>query len=77
MPYHFTGGSASDLITEIEGILPSPDDVAFVIRVSRTGPEEAYTLTGGGAGIDFPLVPGEAYKILMNEDVSGWIPSHY
>jgi hypothetical protein len=75
MPYHFTGTTASDLINEIEGH-GSPGDVANVSNLVRTSTApQTYSLVTGG--VNFPLVPGEAYVIVVLNDVTGWIPAHF
>jgi hypothetical protein len=75
MPYHFTGTTASDLINEIEGH-GNPGDVDTVSSLIRTssGPQTYSLVTGG---VDFPLVPGEAYVVVVLNDVTGWIPAHF
>jgi hypothetical protein len=75
MPYHFTGTTAQDLINEIEshGAPGDVDSVSSLIRTSVA--PQSYSLSVGGT--NFPLVPGEAYVIVVLNDVTGWIPSHF
>lgn len=75
MPYHFTGSTANDLATAIDAFAGAGavDTVSNLARTA-TAPE-TYSLTSGG--INFPLVPGEAYVIVVNNDVIGWIPPHF
>jgi hypothetical protein len=75
MPYHFTGATAEDLILELEAH-GNPGDVDSVSSLARTSPSPVtYSLVSGGT--NFSLVPGEAYVIVVINDITGWIPSHY
>jgi hypothetical protein len=75
MPYHYTGATAQDLINELEshGAPGDVDSVSSLVRTS-TSPV-SYSLSSGGT--NFSLVPGEAYVIVVLNDITGWIPSHY
>ncbi len=71
LPYHTTAASAKDLIDELTA---AGGNVAQISRFANgTDDFEAYT---GTAGSSFPLVPGVAYVVGMNNDLS-FTPSHY
>jgi hypothetical protein len=75
MPYHYTGATAQDLINELESP-GAPGDVDSVSSLVRTSvAPQTYSLVTGGT--NFPLVPGEAYVIVVLNDVTGWIPAHF
>lgn len=75
MPYHFTGTNAEDLINELESH-GAPGDVSSVSSLPRTlATPLTYSLSSGGT--NFTLTPGEAYVIVVLNDITGWIPSHY
>jgi hypothetical protein len=75
MPYHFTGTDAESLINAIESH-GSPGDVDSVTSLIRTSAAPlTYSLTSGGT--NFALTPGEAYVIVVLNDVNGWIPAHF
>jgi hypothetical protein len=72
-PYHSTAANAEDLINEINAAGGVVASVFHSLRTSDT--PEIYT---GFSGVNFTLVPGEAYSIVM---ASGggvtFTPSHY
>jgi hypothetical protein len=66
-PYHSTSANAQGFMNEIGS--------TSVISVSR------YVESSNGVdlypGVNFTLVPGEAYFVRMSSDVLGWLPAHY
>jgi hypothetical protein len=72
MPYNFTGTVASDLLNDIGG-------KAQVTRVERyiISADQFASYTGRSLpNVNFPLTPGEAYFVTMQNDIN-YIPSHY
>lgn len=69
-PYHSTATTASELRNEI-----GAGTVVNVQQLLKSDNSfQAYT--GARGSVDFPLVPGEAYRIRVNADVS-FAPAHY
>jgi predicted anti-sigma-YlaC factor YlaD len=77
LPYNQQTGinTAQDLINDINTDAGAAvvDNVSRIVRT--TDLKESYSLSVGGT--NFPLVPGEAYVIVVLNDVTGWIPSHF
>jgi hypothetical protein len=72
MPYNFTGTDAASLFNDIGG-------KAQVVSVKRyvISNDLLQTYTGRNtAPVNFSLTPGEAYFVLMTNDIN-YIPSHY
>jgi hypothetical protein len=72
MPYHFTGTKANDLFNDIGGKAQVTSIKRFTIAS-----DQLQTYTGRNqVNVNFDLVPGEAYYILMINDIN-YTPSHY
>lgn len=73
-PYHAVSANAEDLINEINAHAGGAA-VASVSRFLRASDTlEFYT---GFSGVNFSLAPGEAYSIVVNSDVTNYVPLHY
>jgi hypothetical protein len=66
-PYHGTAGTAGELIEEIGG--------SFAASVTRWIAEtDGIQTYDGSTGSDFPLVPGQAYRVRVNRTVE-YVPT--
>ncbi len=66
--------TAADLIADIDADAGSPVVASVARHVRTTDNPEFYT---GFSGVNFGLVPGEAYSLSMTGDVPAYIPAHY
>jgi hypothetical protein len=66
-PYHSTSGNAQTLMTEIGS--------TSVFSISRY--VKSSNILDAYPGINFSLLPGEAYYVVMTSTVPGWVPAHY
>jgi len=73
-PYHGTASTASQLRDEINAQAGGSAVVSISKFVRGTDLLQVYT--GGSAATNFPLAPGQSYRIQVNQNVS-YIPSHY
>lgn len=74
-PYHSSAQYASDLRHEID-TFAGAGTVSNIQRFLRSGNSlQAYT--GCCPLYDFPLIPGESYRIQVTADVLNWIPETY
>jgi hypothetical protein len=72
-PYHGIASNADELLQEINGQAGAAAVVSIARFVKATGGLEAYTASGG---VNFPLVPGEAYRVKVGQNVA-YQPDHY
>jgi hypothetical protein len=72
MPYNFTGTLAADLFNDIGGKAQVTSVKRYIISNDTTVPYTGRNL----ANTNFPLTPGEAYFVLMVNNIN-YIPSHY
>jgi hypothetical protein len=71
-PYHSVAATANDLRLEIG--LPANGGISKLLRASNT----FQTYTGKGAGLNFNLVPGAAYRIRVTGTTNiSFVPNHY
>jgi len=72
-PYHSTAATAEDLINEINAAGGIVTSINRKLRIDNT--TQSYN---GLLGTNFPLVPGEAYSIIIATGGGvTWTPSHY
>jgi hypothetical protein len=72
-PYHSVSNDAFELIQEINAAAGA----AAVVQVGNwTKSTNSFALYNGTAGVAFPLVPGAAYLVQVNQNVT-LIPDHY
>ncbi len=71
LPYHTTAANAKDLIDELVAAGGSVGQIGRFVNTT-----DGFQTYNGASGTAFALVPGEAYVVSMNTDVS-FTPSHY
>ena len=73
-PYHSVSATVAGLLTEVSPCSPGPSSVNLISRFVRSADAVSfYNCLGGDL---FGLVPGDAYLIQVNTDVS-FVPAHY
>jgi hypothetical protein len=72
-PYHGVASNADELLQEINTQAAAAAVVSIQRFVKSTGGLETYTPAGG---VNFPMVPGEAYRVKVNQNVN-YQPDHY
>ena len=79
-PYHSTAGDAAGLGAEIGGFDPNPNPAQPVINIQRLNRDgnilDFYDGGTRGGSVNFTLIPGDAYRVRVNTDVT-FVPSHF
>jgi hypothetical protein len=73
-PYHSVSTTAEQLRNEINNFVGDPNR-AVVARFLRSN-NGVQSYTGGGASVNFALIPGEAYFVTVSANTA-FVPAHF